>query len=198
MKRLLVFALSTPAAAGGLATLTLASQAPQRSATSQREQAPTPVLRPPAVPLVAHDPHFSILIARRSTNRRRDVNWTGRAHPMTSLMRIDGDAARLMGATPANIRASANVGDGPADSRSAFFCHSITTNHLAVCAAASLFGKVNGSRSGVTRTPVVNLSGYLPPVGKVNSTKYAVKPSVGGTTRMRYSPSFSAVTGALL
>jgi hypothetical protein len=72
-------------------------------------------------------------------------------------------------------------------------------DHLAGCAAAaSLFGKVNGSRSGVTRTPVVNLSGYLPPVEKVNSTKYAVNPSAGGATRTRYSPSFSAVSGALL
>ena len=53
-----------------------------------------------------------------------------------------------------------------------FSNQTIATNHLAGCAAvASLFGKANGSRSGVTRTPVVNLSGYLPPVGKVNSTK---------------------------
>jgi len=39
------------AIAGGLATVTLAGQAPQRSATSPAP-APTPVLRPPAVPLV--------------------------------------------------------------------------------------------------------------------------------------------------
>lgn len=36
------------------------------------------------------------------------------------------------------------------------------------------FGAGNGSTSGVMRTPVVNLNGYLPPLGNVISTKYAV------------------------
>ena len=38
--------------AGGLATVTLAGQAPERRATSRPAPAPPPVLRPPAVPLV--------------------------------------------------------------------------------------------------------------------------------------------------
>src|ERR1019366_4441664 len=33
------------------------------------------------------------------------VHWTGRAHPLNSLIRIDGDAARLMGASPSNVAA---------------------------------------------------------------------------------------------
>src|SRR4051812_31935218 len=53
--------------------------------------------RPPAVPLVTCDPYFSIW---SQADKLADVNtthWTGRAHRLTSMVRIDGKPFRLMG-----------------------------------------------------------------------------------------------------
>ena len=59
--------------------------------------------RPPAVPLVTCNPFLSIW---SEADRLTDVttkHWTGRDHPLVSLIRVDGASYRIMGAKPAAV-----------------------------------------------------------------------------------------------
>ena len=59
--------------------------------------------RPPAVPLVTFDPFLSIWSPADRLTDRATQHWTRREHPLVSLIRVDGQAFRLMGNDPTNV-----------------------------------------------------------------------------------------------
>jgi hypothetical protein len=63
--------------------------------------------RPPAVPLVTHDPYFSAWSFNNNLSDDWPKHWTGAAHAMCGLIRIDGKPYRWMGAAPRNVPAMA-------------------------------------------------------------------------------------------
>ena len=66
--------------------------------------------RAPSVPLVAHDPYFSIWSPGNNLYDCETVHWTGKSQPLHTILRIDGTSYRVIGSQPSELEPIKQIG----------------------------------------------------------------------------------------
>ena len=56
-------------------------------------------VRPPAYPLITHDPYFSIWSFSDQLNNSSTRHWTGKNHPLEGFLTVDGISYQFLGET---------------------------------------------------------------------------------------------------
>jgi hypothetical protein len=77
-------------------------------------------IRPPAVPLVTHDPYFSIWSFQDHLTGGATKHWTGADQPLTAIVRIDGRAWRFAGDRPRELASLNQTGFALTPTRSIY------------------------------------------------------------------------------
>jgi hypothetical protein len=62
--------------------------------------------RAPAIPLIVHDPYFSIWSPTDRLTDSWPMHWSGRSHQLAGMIRVDGNPFRFLGKETANSEAS--------------------------------------------------------------------------------------------
>ena len=72
--------------------------------------APAAMVRPPAVPLITHDPYFSLWSAADRLTDDWPRHWTGRTQALAAFVRVDGRPYRVIGPSPSDVPPLAQTG----------------------------------------------------------------------------------------
>lgn len=79
------------------------AQAPPPSSPGAGGTGGPAAFRPPAVPLAAVDPYFSVWSFADHPGTDWPRHWTGKNHALVALVRVDGKAYRLVGNAPGDV-----------------------------------------------------------------------------------------------
>ncbi|GAB3741087.1 glutaminase family protein [Spirosoma lituiforme] len=74
-------------------------------------QLPAQDLRPPAYPLITHDPYFSVWSTTDKLTDSPTRHWTGKPQSLEGIVRVDGQAYQFLGAVPTTYEAIAATGE---------------------------------------------------------------------------------------
>jgi hypothetical protein len=68
-------------------------------------------LRPPAYPLITHDPYFSVWSMTDKLTDSPTRHWTGKTQSLEGILRVDGKAYQFLGAVPTTYEQIAPTGE---------------------------------------------------------------------------------------